>query len=246
MSTMSVPMATERVEVKVGDGRMLAYVARPPRPAKNGPGIVVLQEAFGVTGYLREVTARFANELGFTAIAPELYHRTGDGVVAAYDSSLPKDSPHRKGISEEGITADVVAAYEWLTREGIAADRCAAVGFCMGGRAAFLGNAQVPLRAAISFYGTQIAPGALSLAAKQHGPLLFFWPGRDHSTTLEQRRAVQDALTAADSVAHAHVDFSDAEHGFFCHARQSTYRADYSAQAWAMLVEFLRAQNLGV
>jgi carboxymethylenebutenolidase len=240
MSTVSVPIANERVAVQVGDGKMSAYVARPPRPVKNGPGIVVLQEAYGVTDYLREVTARFAHDLGFTAIAPELYHRTGDGVVVSYESSLPKDSPHRKGISDEGISADVVASYQWLTSEGVAPDRCAAVGFCMGGRAAYLGNAHLPLRAAISFYGTAIAPGALSFATKQHGPLLFFWAGRDHATSTEQRRAVEDALSEAGGVAHSHVVFSDAEHGFFCHARPSCYRGDYSRQAWAMLVEFLR------
>jgi len=242
MSTISAPMATEKVELRVADGtRMIAYVARPSKPVKDGPGIIVLQEAFGVTGYLREVAARFANELGFVAIAPELYHRTGDGAVGNYDGGQPNDmNVHRAGLSTEGQAADFVAAWEWLRKEGVPAERTAAVGFCMGGRVAYLGNAHVPLGAAISFYGGNIAPKWAHFAPKEHGPILFFWAGLDSHITAEQRRAVEDAMIAAKSAPHTHVVFSDADHGFFCHARPNVYHPGAAREAWAMLVEFLK------
>jgi carboxymethylenebutenolidase len=235
-------MATELVELQVSDGtRMRAYVARPPQRVKDGPGIIVLQEAYGVTGYLREVAARFAAELGMLAIAPELYHRTGDGAVGDYATDKPSDMQvHRAALSPEGMAADFVAAWEWLRREGVPAERTAAVGFCMGGRVAYLGNAHVPLGAAISFYGGRIAPDWAHYAPKEHGPILFFWGALDHTIDVAQRRAVEDAMTAAKSAPHTHVVFSDADHGFFCHARPGVYHPGAAREAWAMLVEFLK------
>jgi carboxymethylenebutenolidase len=245
MSAISAPTATERVELEVSDGtRMHAYVARPPQPVKDGPGIVVLQEAYGVTGYLREVAARFANELGFVAIAPELYHRTGHGAVGSYEGDTKQMNVHRAGLTAEGQAADFVAAWEWLRNEGVREEKTAAVGFCMGGRVAYLGNAHVPLGAAISFYGGRIAPDWAQYAGREHGPILFFWAGLDHNIPAEQRRAVEDAMIAAKSVPHRHVVFSDADHGFFCHARPSVYNAEAAREAWAMAVEFLKNQKI--
>src|SRR5579875_1100368 len=143
MSTTSAPIADERIRLDVADGtQMYAYVARPPVRRTDGPGIVVLQEAYGVTEYLREV--------GMLAIAPELYHRTGHGAVANYETDKPSDmNVHRAGLTVEGMAADFVAAWEWLRHEGVPAKRTAAVGFCMGGRVAYLGNAHAELAAAI-------------------------------------------------------------------------------------------------
>lgn len=244
MSTVSAPIATERIQVEVDDGtKMYAYVARPPRPVKDGPGIVVLQEAYGVTDWLREVTARFAHELGFVAIAPELYHRTGDDVVVDYAKGLERDSPHRKGLTVDGMARDVAASHAWLCGEGVRAERSAAVGFCMGGRAAYLGNARAPFGAAISFYGGRIAPDSVDEAPTQHGPLLCFWGGLDKTISIEHRRGAEDALNAAGKV-HTQVVFSDADHGFFRHVRPEVYHPGASRQAWAMLVEFLRFHNV--
>jgi carboxymethylenebutenolidase len=245
MTTTAAPTADERVELQVSDGtRMLAYVARPAHPVLAGPGIIVLQEAYGVNGYLREVTARLANELGCIAIAPELYHRTGDGAIGSYDFDPPKMKEHREGLSIDGQAADVVAAFEWLRAEGVPAKKTAALGFCMGGRVAFLGNAYVPLGAAISLYGGRIAPDWAEYAVKQHGPLLCFWAGLDPHIPPSQRRAVEDALIAAKVVRHTHVVFSDANHGYFRHVRDDVYHPAAARETWAMLVAFLKENDV--
>lgn len=244
MSTTAAPQAAERVRLSVSDGtQMDAYVARPQKPAPGNPGIVVLQEAYGVTGYLREVAGRCANELGMLAIAPEFYHRTGDGAVADYTVEPSVMSTHRAGLSPEGMAADFVAAWEWLRKEGVPAARTAAIGFCMGGRIAYLGNAQVELGAAISFYGGRI-PEWADLAARQHGPIVFFWGGLDHTIPVEQRRAVEDAMIAANRVPHTHVIFSDADHQFFCHAKPSAYNAKRAQEAWALSAQFLKSSGV--
>src|SRR5580700_10391081 len=74
----------ERVALTVSDGTtMHAEIARP-RTAGTSPGLLLFQDAYGVNDQLREIARRFA-DLGFTAIAPELYHRTQAGLVGAYD-----------------------------------------------------------------------------------------------------------------------------------------------------------------
>jgi carboxymethylenebutenolidase len=214
---------------------MNAYVARPQNA--TGAGIIVFQEAFGVNEYIRDICERFAR-LGFTAVAPELFHRTGPGFEGAYDDyeSVRK---HMSGLTNEGIAEDAREAYERLSREpGVDKERIAAIGFCMGGRAAYIANAELPLHAAVSFYGGGIAPDLLGMAPQQHAPILMFWGGKDQHIPPIQYRSVADALTDAGKT-HEQVVFSQADHGFFCD-RRASYEAGASRQAWALAQEFLR------
>ena len=213
---------------------MNVYVAKPKGPA-NGGGIVVFQEAFGVNEYIRDIAERFA-ALGFTAVAPELFHRTGPGFEGAYDNFEPI-KVHMAGLTTQGIAADAQAAFDCLlAQRGVDAQRVASIGFCMGGRVSFIANATVKLRAAISFYGGG-AHELLDLVPKQAGPLLMFWGGKDQHILPEYYRKVADALTAAGKT-HEQVVFSQADHGFFCD-RRASYDAGASDQAWALVQAFL-------
>jgi carboxymethylenebutenolidase len=228
-----------RQQIAVTDGtQMSVHYAKPKGPA---PGIIVLQEAFGVNEYIRQVVARFAG-CGFAAIAPELYHRSGDGLTAPYgDREVTRQLG--RALSVEGQVADVAAAHEWLTSEaGVEAGRIAVVGFCMGGRSAYLANGHLPLAAAITFYGGRIAPDHLDLAPQQNGRLLMFWGGQDRSIPKEQRRAVEDALDAS-SICHQQVVFSQAQHGFFGHLRDE-YDAETAELAWKLMYDFLSTNGL--
>ena len=124
---------TEKVSLKIADGtQMNAYVARPSDSLKH-PGLLVLQEAFGVNAHIRDVTERFARE-GYVSIAPELYHRTAPGFEGKYDD-IQSAMPHMKAITEKGMIEDLRAAYDWLTGNShVAPDMIASIGFCMGGR----------------------------------------------------------------------------------------------------------------
>jgi carboxymethylenebutenolidase len=229
-------ISTEMVTLNVADGTsMNAYVAVPEGTAK-APGMLVFQEIFGVNPNIRDIAERFA-KLGYVAIAPELFHRTAPGFVGSY-SDLPSCMPHMQAMTPDGNIADARAAYDWLQKHPrVAPNATASIGFCMGGRASFLANSALPLSAAISFYGTAIAPGFLSRAAQQHAPVLFFWGGLDPRITRDQTRAVVDAMTEAKKT-FVNVDFSDADHGFFCDAR-SNYNEKAAKQAWELLVKFL-------
>jgi carboxymethylenebutenolidase len=238
---MSVPLTNERVTLEIADGStMSAYVARPELETR-APGLLVFQEAFGVNAHIRSIADRFA-ELGFIAIAPELFHRSGPGFEGSY-TDFEAVRPHMQALTVEGINADVDAAYSWLTQQsGADASRIGAIGFCMGGRVSYLANARVKLAAAVSFYGGGIAPDLLPLASAQQSPILMFWGGLDAHIPPEQYRAVADALTAAKKV-HEQVVFGQADHGFFCDARAS-YNETAARQALALVKEFYAAYGV--
>jgi carboxymethylenebutenolidase len=220
------------VDLRAGDGTSLrAFVARPAGRATRG--LLVFQEAFGVNAHIRDVTERFAAE-GFLAIAPELFHRTAPGFECAY-TDFPLAGPHLQAITEQGLDADVRAAFGWLEGEGVGGN-CAAVGYCLGGRVAFVANSAVPLKAAASYYGGRIPP-LIGRAPKLSGPMLFFWGGLDHHIPEADRRTVVAGVRDAGKV-FVNVIFSDADHGFFCDARAS-YHPAAAAQAWSLTKTFL-------
>ena len=235
---------SEYVQLSPKDGTsMQAYTAIPAQG--NGPtdsgascGVIVIQEAFGVNHYIRGIADRFAKE-GYLSIAPELFHRTAPpGFETPYTAM---DRSHMGALTDEGIAADLAAAYEWLVRQK--AEKIAAVGFCMGGRAAFLADATLPLAAAVSFYGGGIAQTLLPRAKDLRAPILLLWGGFDKHISATDRRAVLDALDAAGKP-YAHVLWSDADHGFFCDERAS-FSPSASAQALPLTLAFLRT-HLGI
>ena len=222
---------------------MRAWVARPKEEGAH-PGLLVFQEAFGVNAHIRDVAGRFARE-GFVAVAPELFHRTGAGFDGRYDD-FPSVMPHMKALNDASMAADHRAAFDWL-RGAIGPQLpISAIGYCMGGRAAFLAAVTLPLAAAISYYGGGIAPnatnpGLLGRASGIQSRLLFFWGGRDKHIPPEQVRAVTDALRATGKN-FVNVEISNADHAFFCDARAS-YSPSAALLAWPLTLAFLKAQS---
>jgi carboxymethylenebutenolidase len=246
----SYAIDTTTLALTVADGTaMPAYLARPVGPGPR-PGLLVFQEAFGVNRHIRDVAERFARA-GYTALAPALFHRT-DPAFEGADPDFAVIRPHLQALTDAGLAADVRAAYNWLTAgDGGGASAVGAVGYCMGGRAAFLAAAELPLRAAVSYYGGGIAPrpdglfpSLLPRAGDLHGPVLLFWGGRDAHIKVEQTRAVEDALRAAGK-SYVQVTFSDADHGFFCDERPCYYQPDAARQEWALTLAFFASYLRG-
>lgn len=233
-------IAQEKIELSVADGtRMAMYTARPDEAGPH-PGLLLFQEAFGVNHHIRSVCDRFAAE-GYVVIAPEMFHRTAPPGFEGSYTDFARVMPHLQAMTTETAEMDIKAAHDWLRSHAkVRANQISSVGFCMGGRLCFLANSVVPLlRSAVSFYGGGIAPGLLDRASRQQGPLLFFWGGLDKHIPPEQRKAVTDALSAAQKD-YVNVEFSVADHGFFCDERDS-YEPRSACQAWALTLEFLRS-----
>lgn len=227
----------EKITLSVADGsEMDAYASRPDTSGSL-PGIIVLQEAFGVNRHIRRVADRFA-EHGSIAIAPELFHRTARSFEGDYNN-FNSVTPHMRAMTLEGNEADLRAAFEWLRKQKtIQDDNISSVGYCMGGRVSFVANATLPLRSAASYYGGGIA-GLLDKVASLHAPMLFFWGELDQHIPAEQRSAITGALKAAGKQ-YVNVEFSHAGHGFNCDER-SSFEPRASREAWGLLLEFLRS-----
>ena len=232
-------ISIQQTEIAVSDGtKMVLHWAAPPQE-KNGPGIIVLQEAFGVNSHIRSIVSRFA-ALGYWAAAPELFHRTAKNFEAAY-TDFPSVQPHMQAVTQTTIEADCRATFDWLkSQRGVLPGKIAAIGFCLGGRASYIANAALPLSAAISFYGGRIAPDLLPLAASQHAPIMLIWGGKDQHNPLSLVRTVANTLSQAGKP-HVHVEFSEGDHGFFCDERKQ-YNPNASAEAWALSLSFLKTQ----
>ena len=237
-----MPIKIKQVTLVPDDGtEMRAYVSLPSSAGPH-PGILVLQEALGVNSQIRGVADRYAN-VGFVAIAPDLFHRIKPGYEAT-TIVTEEVMPLVQALTTEGLVSDVRAAYDWLTSEGnVSPAQTASVGFCMGGRASFLANSALPLGAAISYYAGRLAPTLIDRVASMHAPHLFFWGGQDLGIPPEQHRAVTDAFRDAKKE-FVDVEFSECGHAFF-NEQTDRYNEAAAKQSWALGIAFLE-DALGV
>jgi carboxymethylenebutenolidase len=225
------------VMLAVPDGtEMAAYTATPQDLSGQAPGMLLLQEAFGVNHHIRDVAERFA-KLGFVVIAPELFHRSAPvGFEGSY-SDFAAIMPHFQALTPEGQEADLKAAFKWLLEhDAVQKDKIYSIGYCLGGRVSFLANAILPIAAGISYYGgsTHLLK---SKAADLHGKHLFFWGGKDQHIKQED---INEVITALDEAGkdYINVKISYADHGFNCDARPS-YNEAASKEALALTLAFI-------
>lgn len=225
---------TERVEIPVSDGTTMSGHLVIPEGDERRPGIVILQEIFGVNEHIKDVAERYARE-GYVTFAPDLFHRQKPDHIGSYEdvpASIQLAMKYEGAQSE----ADVRAATEYLRNHPAVNGRIGCLGFCMGGRLTFVANGVAKLDAAVSFYGNP-APDKLSYAETLSGPMLFIWAGKDSYIPRTAQIATIDKLRELGKP-YISVEFSEQNHGFFCDAR-SDYNAGAARQAWALTTAFL-------
>ena len=159
------PMLTAR------DGHRLdAHFAAPKGRARGG--LVVVQEAFGVTSYIERVCEFFAGE-GYAALAPALYDRQQRGAVFENHEQLDKARKLRAGLAWPDVVKDMAAAVERLREYG----RVGTVGYCVGGSVAFLAALELNVDGAVAYYGRDIVEW---LDRKPRCPVMLHFGERDH------------------------------------------------------------------
>ena len=232
------------VHVQAEAGAMSSFVARPAAGGSY-PGIIVVQEAFGLNQHIKDVAARLAGE-GYVTLAPDLYYRES-GAVVGYDN-LPEAIRLMSGLSDDKVVKDMGAAISYLQQQpAVRADRIGVTGFCMGGRITFLTACVNPaVKAAVPFYGGGIGsvmqanertPKApLEYADTLTALLLLFFGENDPFIPLDEVEKIKGRLAALHKTAETIV-YPGAPHGFFCNERDS-YRADASKDAWERLLKF--------
>lgn len=211
------------------------------------PAVLLLQEAFGVNAHIKRVGARIAS-LGYAAFAPELFHRAGAGVTAGYgDFAVIK--PILGQLSNERIAEDLKATHKLMvSRPEVDPSRVAAWGFCMGGWAAMLAACELPIAAAVCFYGGGMVhprPGIgfgplLDRMVTVRCPLLLVYGGKDAGIPAADIGAVQARLTSLGKRHEVEV-YPEGGHGFFCDERKD-YNAASAEEAWTRTSTWLASR----
>ncbi len=233
---------TQNESISTGDGSFRAHVALPD--SGYGPGLVVLQEIFGVNNYIKSVCERVA-DMGYVAIAPDIFWRQEPGFTAEPEEGEAgmNRAFEKMGAYDFGnVKADLGATLEEVKLMGECTGEAGLIGFCFGGTLAFLGAAALEPTCAVSYYGSGVA-GNLGQADNITCPMLFHFGGDDPHLPSEDAEAV--AARFAD-VANAKVLVQPgAGHAFDNNLNPMFSNPEAAAPAWQATSAFL-AEHLPV
>lgn len=222
--------------VKV-DGQGMAVHGGGPATANATPAVVVIMHAPGVDTFIHAMVERLARA-GYAAVAPDLYHRQ-----TGHDAPLER----MKRLKDVEVTADVNATVDCLRDQPeIDAERIGIMGFCMGGRVAYLmAAASKHLRAAVVYYGGNImVPWGEGVAAPYARtaeigcPVLFHFGEDDGNPSPADRIKLDTELTRHGKV-HEFYTYPNAGHAFMNFANPERYGEAAAEASWPRTLEFL-------
>jgi len=225
---------SEMIEVPASGGTMPALLARPAAGARV-PAVLVIQEAFGLNGHIKDVTRRVAAE-GYVGLAPDLYWRGGKGRTVGYDQ-LPAAIALMQSLNDKDVVSDVGSAVAYLEKQPLVrADRIGITGFCMGGRVSFVAACELPdkIKASVPYYGGGIP---VERTEKLRCPVLAFFGEKDAFIPLDSVERLKDEAKRHGKQVEV-VVYPGADHGFFCNERAS-YQATAATDSWERLKKFL-------
>lgn len=199
----------------------------------SGPGVIVIQEWWGLVGHIKNVADRFA-EAGFTALAPDFYK----GEVAGEPEEAGKMMMALNIRETEKILA--CAVKRLLSEQATSCKKAGVVGFCMGGQLALLGATLNPdIGACVDFYG--IHPNVRPVLENLEAPLLGFFAEKDSYASPETVHAL-DAKLRGLGKRHEFKIYAGTGHAFFNDGRPEAYDAAAAADAWERMVRFFREE----
>ncbi|MDQ6651897.1 MAG: dienelactone hydrolase family protein [Acidobacteriota bacterium] len=220
-------MAGQIIEFPSNGGTTSGYLVIPKKG--TGPGVVVIQEWWGLVDHIKDVCNRFANE-GYVALAPDLYHG---------ESTKSPDEAGKlmMALRIDEAEKDLRGAIQFLlNHEATTGEEVGTIGFCMGGALSLYAaskNSQVG--ACVVFYG--IHPNVKPDLANLKAPVLGIYAERDGSVppkvVLELERQLKDLGKSVEM----HV-YSDVDHAFFNDQRSGVYNPKAAEDAWRRVIQF--------
>jgi carboxymethylenebutenolidase len=220
----------ERISFKSNGGTTQAYVATP---AERGPGVIVIQEWWGLVPHIERIADRFA-QVGFVALAPDLYHG---------ESTKSPDQAGKLMMSMriDQAERDLAGAIDALAaRPEVTSKKVGTIGFCMGGALSLFAASKNPeVGACVVFYGghPNVKPDLASLQA----PVLGIFGEKDNFVTPEAVKDLDQKLTALGKRHEFHT-YPNAQHAFFNDERPEVYDAAAAADAWQKTLAFFRRE----
>ena len=218
------------VECPENAGAVAGYLSLPP--SGHGPGLLVLQEWWGLVDHIKEIADRFAT-VGFVAFAPDLYG--GEQATtpdAAKRLMMELNMPHTASALRDGA--------EYLRGlDAVSPKRVGAIGFCMGGQLAVYAATSHPdgIDAVVNFYGSFNPKVPVDLSALRSPVQAHFGA---HDPSIPRARAEAFMTDVAATGVHTETYFYDAGHAFFNDTRAVVYNPVAASLAWTRTLEFLR------
>lgn len=185
-------MADLNVTIDGPDGRFCGYLAKPA--AGRGPGVVIIQEIFGVNHAMREAADGFAAR-GYFALAPDLFWRLEPGVQLTdkTDAEWKRAFDLMTRFDIDAGVKDIQATLTYLRGVTGCSGRAGAAGYCLGGLLAYLAACRTDSDASVGFYGVNIHE-KLAEAKNIKTPLMLHIAGKDQFVPPEAQKAVMDGL----------------------------------------------------
>ena len=222
-------MAGRMVEFASNGAKAQGYLATPA--SGGGPGVIVIQEWWGLVAHIKAVADRFA-AAGFVALAPDLYRG---------ESTQKPDDAGRlmMALDIDRAARDLEGAVAYLlSRPGVAPRKVGVVGFCMGGQLALATACRsASVGACVDFYG--VHPNVKLDFAKLGAPVLGLFAERDAFVTPEVARKLERDVRAAGKNIDVHV-YPGADHAFFNDTRPDVYNREAATDAWNRTTQFFR------
>ena len=208
------------------------YLAVPE--SGSGPGVIVIQEWWGLVDHIKDVADRFA-AAGFVALAPDLYDgETADEPDEAGKIMMAMELD--RAAKDMGGAIDYLAGHDDATGEGIGV-----VGFCMGGGLTlWLATMRPEISAAVPFYGALPWPEVKPDFTTTRAAFLGHYAEDDDWATQESARKIESTLRGLGREATFHV-YPGTGHAFFNDDRPEAYAPEAAQLAWDRTVAFFRA-----
>jgi carboxymethylenebutenolidase len=234
-----------KAKIKVADGEMPGYFARPKGKA-NPPVVLVAMEIFGLHEYIKDVTRRLA-KLGAFAVAPDYYFRKGDLTKV---TDMKKLLPLVDAKPDTELLSDLDATVAWAKAQGGDTSKLGIIGFCRGGRMVWEYAAHsTELKAGVSFYGPPVDPpnplwpkSPTQLAPEMKAPVLGLYGEADTGIPVTAVEALKKALEDNKKTAEFKT-YPGAPHGFHADYRPS-YRKEAAEDAWKQMQAWLKKYDV--
>lgn len=225
------------IDIQAADGKFGAYLALPH--LGSGPGIILLQEIFGVNDHIRSVADQYAAD-GYVVLVPDLFWRSSPRIELGYDDAswkqaydLMQATDLAHAMSDIALTAATLRALPCVK------GRIASIGYCFGGMLSYNAAAAGLVDAAIAYYGGGIQ-NQLDRADDIKVPLLLHFGGQDAHIPAAAVKAIAERF---EDMPHVEIHlYPEAEHGFNC-SHRSSYRQRSAAEAHGNSLIFL-SENL--
>ncbi|SFI34810.1 carboxymethylenebutenolidase [Collimonas sp. OK307] len=226
-------VTTKWIDIEAADGTFGAYLAIPH--TGKGPGIVLIQEIFGVNEHIRAVAEQYAAD-GYVVLAPDLFWRSGHRIELGYDEAGWKRAMElRQAVDVAKAESDIALTVAALKEQPGLDGKLAVIGYCFGGLLAYLAAANGQVDAAIAYYGGGIQ-NQLQRADDIKVPLLMHFGGADSHISMETVQSIAERFENNEDV-EVHI-YPGAEHGFNC-SHRSSYHQRAAAEAHGNSLTFL-------